>query len=369
MEGSQSTNATPATGTPQVNPSTTTIDPNNITGKTRPKAPGNPRTAAAPPAAKVAAEAPAQPEKPGFRLVKVDGTDYEVDEKTFRAAAQKSLGAEKRMYEAGELQRKALEALKYADEQKVKYESWEKMSPVEQFESMQAKLNDPETSKAMRGKIEKWLWDRIQEDQMTPEMQKASAAERENADLKKKLQSQEEQQKQATYNAEKQHYAEQAQKDLMHIINTAGLPLTEWNVKRAADLMYNARQVAKTNPGLQIPPEQLANILKQDTIKSTGALYGNIADGIIKARQAGNNEEILKYGSALVEHMPESVIRALRIYDLTKHMTAQPVTSQQRVNDAPKTEVVEKKRPYMSMDDWAAERKEIAAKLQRSARN
>lgn len=313
------------------------------------------------PVKKVKAPQPKQaaPEKPGYKLVKIDGTEYEVPEKDFFDAARHSLTANKRMYEATQLQKKLMEDSKRVQELEAKYSKFESMSPEEQFEAVLSRAKDPNASKAVRQKAEEWLIRQIEMDEASPEKKELMKERATREELEAKLKERETKDSESKYAQEKTQHQQSAQQDIISILDTSGLPPTEWNVKRVADLMYNARQAAKKNPAFKFSNEQMADFIKQDTIDSTGALYGNIADNILKAKESGSAEEILKYGKYLEDNLPASVLRAIRIYDLTKHTSSRPQNTVSRPVDVQKATGTKESGSYeyKSMDEWIEARK------------
>ena len=300
--------------------------------------------------------------KPVYKLAKIDGTEYEVDEKTYSDAARKSLTADKRMHEATNLQKKLLEEQRKLEEDRERVLAHQKKSPVEVFQEMKDRLDDPNISKAFRAEIEKWLLSQIEYDEAPPEVKRASALEKENKALKDAQKAREDEMNKSAREAEKGEHRRTAQESIMGVLKASGLPPTEFLVKKIADIKFNARK-AKVN----VTDEQVANFIKTDTLDTSSALYGSFAENIIKAKAAGDNDGILKAGEALISHLPENIIKALRVYDYTKHVSGVPRGSNPIV-DTPKAAAPKDDRGYEfnKFDDYQENRRKLAQDLQKS---
>lgn len=252
--------------------------------------------------------------KQAYKLVKVDGQEYEVDETKYHEAAQKSFAADKRIWEANQLHKQALAKLAEAEEKAAKYAEFEKKPPTDLFKEIQTKLKDPNTTKEFRRAAEEWLLQQIQAEEASPEQQRAMQLERELAEYKEKESKREAELKKQQQDKELQGYRQSAQESILNVLKMSNLPATESMVKAIADIKYNAARAK-----VKLSDEQVANILKTDTMESSNALYGDFANQIIQAKSSGNVDAIIKSGEALMSTLPESIIKALRIYDLAKH--------------------------------------------------
>lgn len=252
-------------------------------------------------------------EKKAYKLLKVDGQEYEVDETRYHEAAQKSFAADKRIWEANQLQKQAMQKLAEAEEKAAKYAKYDE-SPDLLIEDALKRLKDPNITKKARAATEKWLTEQLMAEEASPEQQRAMQLERELAEYKEREKKFEEKTKKEQQEKELQGYRQSAQESILNVLKMSALPATESMVKAIADIKYNAARAK-----VKLSDEQVANILKTDTIESSNALYGQFADSIIKAKQSGDVESIVKSGDALLSTLPESIIKALRIYDLAKH--------------------------------------------------
>ena len=296
--------------------------------------------------------------------IQSDKGEYEVDEDTYHAEAQKGFTASKRMREAAAREKAALEALKVAQEKEEKYNQWQKLTPDQKVEQALTDLKDPNLTKATREKIEKWLWQQLQADQATPEQKRLMELEAEKAQWEKEKADRQAQAQKEKHESEKRQYAETAQKDVIKIIEIAGVPVTEHNFKLAADYLY-INHKAKSGA----TPEQIAEFVKNDTIQSTTHLFGSIADNIVKAREANDTEAILKAGQSLLDYLPPQVVKALRIVDYTRHIKGMPQAAQQQPIDVPKAPETEKKGAYefKNMDEWIEHRRKMVHNIDKAS--
>ncbi len=252
--------------------------------------------------------------KQAYKLVKVDGTEYEVEETKYHEAAQKSFAADKRIWEANQLHKQAIQKMAEAEEKAAKYAEYEKKAPTDIFKEVQQKLKDPNTTKEFRRAAEEWLLQQIQAEEASPEQQRAMQLERELSEYKEKESKREAEAKKQQQDKELQGYRQSAQESILNVLKMSNLPATEAMVKAIADIKYNA-----TRAKVKLSDEQVANILKTDTMESSNALYGDFANQIIQAKSGGDVDAIIRSGEALMSTLPESIIKALRIYDLAKH--------------------------------------------------
>lgn len=252
--------------------------------------------------------------KQAYKLVKVDGQEYEVDESKYHEAAQKSFAADKRIWEANQLHKQALAKLAEAEEKAAKYQDYEKKPPTELFKEIQQKLKDPNTTKEFRKAAEDWLYQQIQGDGASPEQKRIAQLEAEVAEARAAKEAEEKQKAEEAKKQELQGYRQSAQESILNVLKMSNLPATEAMVKAIADIKYNAARAK-----VKLSDEQVANILKTDTMESSNALYGDFANQIIQAKSSGDVDAIIRSGEALMSTLPEGIIKALRIYDLAKH--------------------------------------------------
>lgn len=297
--------------------------------------------------------------------LKSDKGDYEVSEEDYHAAAQTGFTANKRLREATAKEKAAVEAMRLANEKEEKYNNWQKLTPDQKVEQALVDLKDPSLTKTTRDKVEKWLWSQLQQDQQSPEQRELATLKAEKEEWTKNQQKQAEAAKKQKFEQDKIQHQQSAQQDVIKIVQLAGVPVTEHNFKLAADYLF-INHKAKSGA----TPERIAQFVKDDTINSATHLYGSIADGIIKAKETGNQEEILKHGQALLDYLPAHVVKALRIVDYTRHMNGIPQTSVERAPDVAKVEQKPNNGAYefKNMDEWIDARKKMVQDLDKSTK-
>lgn len=309
---------------------------------------------------------PAQDEsapKKTYKL-KVDKQEFDVDEETYHAAAQRGYNVGKRERELVAKEKSAMEALKVAQEREEKYNRWQSLSPDQKVEQALTDLKDPNITKVAREKIERWLWGQIQADQDSPEQKELKSLKAEKESWENERKTQQEREKQDKYNKEKAQHVQTAQQDVIKIVELAGVPVTEHNFKLAADYLFIN---AKAKSGAT--PEQIAKFVKNDTIETTNHLYGAIAETVLKAREANDDAGVLKAGQNLLDSLPPQLTKALRIVDYVRHTKGVPQSAGQPV-DVPKVQEPKKSGHYefKTTDEWIEYRKKMVQDLDKSSK-
>lgn len=234
----QPTNAAPANSTPTAGPAAAAgPQPGTAAANSQPKTPAGKEAAAAAEIRKL--------------KLKLEGQDVELPESEVIALAQQGKVAGKRFQEAAALKKQADEIMKFAKE-----------NPKEFFKR---------TGMNAREWAEQYLMEELRYEQMSPEQQKAVENE-------KKLKAYEDEKKQAE---EKKRADEMAELQKTHMerldkmfveaLNKSGLPRTSYTIKRMAEL-----QLVNVQKKLELAPEQLAKIVREDYIAEQKALYGNL---------------------------------------------------------------------------------------------
>ena len=296
-----------------------------------------------------------------FKLTKIDGTEYEVPERDYHEAARKGLTADKRMYEANLLKKQAIEEKRVLAEMKQALESESGKSPIERFKDLLKGLKDENISKDFRKEAELWLYEQIQRDE-EPEHEKRIRAAEERARLaEEKANAEENRKKQEAEAVKKNQYRKAAEESVIKGVQASGLPVTEYTVKRFADLKYNASKA-----GADVSDEQLASFLKTDTIENNKALFGSYVDQIIKARESKDNDAILKAGEAMSSQLPENFLQALRIFDYINHIQKTNGQMSGAPIDTPKAQKEPEAKKELSWSEYQEERKRKAEELQKS---
>lgn len=295
-------------------------------------------------------EANDKPQK--YKLVR-KGQEVEVDAETYHRYAQKAHAADMELAEAKKVRREAEEQQRRYQEAVNAIEAAKKQPASARVKSLLEELqDDPSALNEFRGSVEAWLVDRLKEESASPELQRALKAERE---LEKAKRDQEAAKKRAEQEAwQKQVEANKPiqEKFIIDTLNLSGLPPTEWNVKSVADVLYNSRL-----KGHKPSPEQIATIVKEDRIDNIRALGGGISAQILEANKSKDYSSVVKLGGQLTEMFGEDILKALRVYDIRKHQSAQPELPKPVVE----TQHTEKKAPgsyeFKNMDEWQEARR------------
>lgn len=307
---------------------------------------------------KEAAEAPKEPKK--YKIFNHDGSEKEIDEDTYKRWSQKLAASDKFLAEAKQKQREidAREAM--IQEQQKKIEEMRKAAPSQRVKAMLEELQDnPEALNEFRGSVESWLVERLQEESASPETQRALKAERELERHKKQEALRQENEKKAAWEKAVNDSRPQTEKFIVDTLKLTGLPPTEWNVKSVADVMFNAKQ-----KGHKPTPEQVAAIVKEDRIDNIRAVGTQTAQQILEAYKNKDFDAVVKHGAALEELYGQDILKALRAYDIRKHMSGQPIVPKEpaaiaETQQAPKQGAYE----FKNMDEWIEHRKKLAQSM------
>lgn len=206
------------------------------------------------------AATPAQivPNKKKFNL-KVDGNEEEMeidlnDEKEIIRHLQMSKAASKRMNEAAVTKRQATQFLEALRDNPMSVLSDERIMGNKKFQEL----------------AEQFLTKKLQEQMMSPE-------ERVRAEMEQKLRTYEEKEKSQREEEEKnqraaleQHYTQEYEKTIMTALQHESLPKNPYTVKRMASLMQKNLQ-----HGLELSPEHLASLVKEDYKRELVSLIGS----------------------------------------------------------------------------------------------
>lgn len=199
-------------------------------------------------AAKGTAAAPTPAEIRKLKL-KLDGQDVELPESEVIALAQQGKTSNKRFQEAAAMRKQAEDVVKFAQE-----------NPAEFFKK---------TGKTARQWAEEYLMQELKREAMSPEQKTA-------ADNEAKLREYEKEKKQAKEKAEQEERDKltnehRARFDGLFVeaLTKSGLPKTAYTIKRMAEL-----QLTNIKKKLELNPDQLAKLVREDYIAEQKALFG-----------------------------------------------------------------------------------------------
>lgn len=182
--------------------------------------------------------------------LKLDGQDVEMPESEVIALAQQGKASGKRFQEAAAMRKQAEDVLKFA-----------KDNPTEFFKK---------TGMNAREWAEKYLMEELKREAMSPEQKKA-------ADNEAKLREYENEKKQAKDRADQEDRDRQTNDHrtrldglFVEALTKSGLPKTPYTIKRMAEL-----QLTNIKKKLELNPDQLAKLVREDYIAEQKALFGS----------------------------------------------------------------------------------------------
>jgi hypothetical protein len=215
--------------------------------------------------ADVKTDAPLTPKMIKSLKIKVDNQEYdealpfEVDENNkehveyLKRNLQMSKAASKRMQEASLTKKQAQDFVAMLQQDPMKVLSDPRVMGEEKFRAI----------------AEAYLTKKIQEQQLTPEQRKSIEMQEKlrNYEENEKKQKDEVQAKQVQQLEE--HYAQEYQKTIITALQSSNLPKNPFTVKRMAELMSKNIQ-----HGLELEPNHLAQLVREDYQKELAALIG-----------------------------------------------------------------------------------------------
>jgi len=303
-------------------------------------------------------EAPKEPKK--YKIFNHDGTEREIDEDTYKRWSQKLSASDKFLSEA-KAQKRELEAkeAQIAEQQK-QIAEMKKAAPSQRIKAMLEELqDDPNALNEFRGSVEEWLVERLKEESADPATQRALKAERDLEKYKKQEEIRKQQEQKQAWEKAVNETRPQTEKFIVDTLKLTGLPPTEWNVKSVADVMFNARQ-----KGHKPTPEQVAAIVKEDRIDNIRAVGSQSAQQVLEAYKNKDFDAVVKHGAALEELYGPDILKALRAYDIRKHMSGQPIVPKEPLPQA-ETQNAAKQGSYefKNMDEWIEHRRKLAQSM------
>jgi hypothetical protein len=213
--------------------------------------------------------------------LKIDGREEELPEDEVIKWAQLGRASQKRFQEASATRKQAedfIQMLK-TDPRKV--------------------LSDPSIGVDLRKFSEEYLSEQLKLESLTPE-------QRQIRDMQEQLKANETEKKQAAetrrqeeFQKATQHYTQEYETGIMDAISSSGLPRTPYIVKRMTDYMSSALQ-----NGLDLEPKNVVELVRQDYITDTNALYGQLdGDTLLKILGDGVANKIRKADLARIRNL------------------------------------------------------------------
>lgn len=227
-------------------------------------------------ASKGAAAAPTPAEIRKLKL-NIDGQDVELPESEVIARAQRESASSKRFQEAAQMRKQAEDILKLAEDNPGEFLSKRK--------------------KNAREWAENYLLEELKLEQMSPEQKKALENEQKLREYEKEKKETKDRQDADEREKLTNHHRDRFDKLFVEALNKSGLPKTPYTIKRMAEL-----QSTNVKKKLELSPDQLAKLVREDYIAEQKALFG-----------ATEGDQLLDlFGEDLVKKMSKAQIAKLK---------------------------------------------------------
>lgn len=307
-----------------------------------------------------------EPKKYKFEKLKLKGkeVDFEADEEEVKRLIQRGYGSNEAYHEAKRLREEAErlsnEAYRHKQQQEERKKTY-KSDPMAAIRNAVQELIDsgvdPRTARAAG---EQWLYEKIQEDEMSPDARRAKELE---AELKKRDELEaktKKEQEEAKLNQEAAEYRKQVVPEIIKHMDTLGLAKTAGNISTIARRLQIA---AKKNTPMTI--ERAVELTHQDNQSYVQSTVGVQTKVLNEAYKNKDYDSALKLGREIEQFLGEEVVVALQRYGILKHKSKTPAMPSQ-IPDTAKTKAAPSDVPsYMSQEEWAEERKRRAAEAQK----
>jgi hypothetical protein len=250
-----------------------------------------------------------------FKLL-IDGVEEEVDKTELIKRAQKATASDKKFQEAAKIRRQSEDLIRL-----LKADPWRV-------------LQHPSLGHDVRKLAEQFLYERIQEDAMTPEQKESLEAKRKVKEYEDMIQQQkvDDQNKQmATLRAK---YEDSYSKDIIETLKVSGLPQTPSTVRRMAYYMHQALL-----KGYELKANDVVSLVRQDYETEIKELFGPLD------------------AQTLVELLGEDTAKKIRLADLSKlKKPGQTISAKEQ---APSPEGSPNKKKGISLEEWRERNRKI----------
>ena len=203
----------------------------------------------------VAANAPVAPETPAeirkFK-VKVQDQEREVTEDELVRNYQLREASNAKFEEANAMRQQAAQLAKILQDG----------DPRELFRKL---------GKDPRALAEQWLAEALEEEMLDPKDKEVRQLKRQLADKEATEKAARDQQERAQHEQLKQHYQANLQKDILEVLDTAGLPKSSRTVARIAYYMQQG-----LHNDVELSPRDVVDLVRQDYIQEIQDLTGNL---------------------------------------------------------------------------------------------
>jgi hypothetical protein len=268
----------------------------------------------------------AETAEPRRHKVKVDGNEMEVDEQELI-----------RNYQLSKVSYQRLEEAKATKAQVEKFQELLDSDPVKALDQL-AKSKGKNIA-AYREAMERFLYDQITQEQMSPEQKARLELEQKVRQYEEEKANQAKTAEQAEAQRLQQHYAQEFDKQIGEALVGADLPKTPSTVKRMAKLMQ-----VSLRDNLDLKPADVVKLVREEYLSEQKELIGKLD------------------GEALLKFIGEDTANKIRKYDVARLKAGQKAATRtpDRQPSATPPAQVAPKRNGIGESDWDARIKRIA---------
>lgn len=245
------------------------------------------------------------PEAPKKYVVKIDGKEAEVDEKELIKSYQLAKTSYQRMAEANKARQEAESLLKQVEEDPIKF--------------LQHR------NKNVRDAAEKYLYEELKKEQMTPEQRELAEYKAKVAQIEKEKAEAQKQEEDRAFQAEQQRVAQEMDKALTEALSKSNLPKKAFTVGRIAYIMESA-----LNNGIDLPIEDAIEHYKQS--------YGNDAIEYLSTYE----------GDELLNALGKDLLNKIRKADIGR-IKSTPTQKEARTSSKPQSNSGKQKMTFEQM--------------------
>ncbi len=243
--------------------------------------------------------------------LKVDNEEVEVDDDELKRGYAHNKAASKRMEEAAAYRKQAEQAF----------------AMLKDPAQLRKLLEDPRIGVDFRKVAEDYLWEKIQDDQLTPEQKKQREVEVELSKYRESEKAAKADAETREAEALQNKYAEEYETKIMTALEQGGLPKTRAAVRRMAQYLQLAVQ-----HNLEVTPQDLVARVKQELMEEHKSMYST-----------GD-------ASALVSILGEDLVKKLREADLKRLKSTQPESQRKPASQVKPKKSGDKPRQRVSAD-------------------
>lgn len=148
---------------------------------------------------------------------------------------------------------------------------------------------------------------------------------------------------------------------IIKALNEVGIPKTDFTAAEMADHMHRA-MLNK----IEYTPERLASLVREDNILRVAALTEQFSKYAEHCYKEQNWQGVIAAGEAMEDILGAIVVKTLRYLDLSRLKAGQPMVPQQILETPRATQDGSgEKKPYMTEDEYATERRRRAQAIDR----